>query len=304
MSEGELTGRRPWMAVVLSLLSTGLGHIYCGRVVTGLVLFLASLLFAPSAVLAANLSPSLPVLLGLLLCFAGVLAVYVYSVVDAWRVARRLRHHYEPKEYNRGVVYALFILVGASYPAGVARYLRANVFEAYRVPTASQVPNILAGDRVLVNKVVFPGRFPRRGDVVVFRAPGDRDQAWIKRVIALPGDTVAVRDNQVYLNGRKLERDPVPAASLSAIKRQARDEVFYETNAGSRYMVMLGAEPGWSDFAERTVPEGHCFLLGDNRDNSTDSREFGFVPVGDVFGLVQYVYYPAETWARFGPYRD
>src|SRR5207244_766759 len=101
--------------------------------VTGLGLFLASLLFAPVAVVAALLQPATPVLVGLLLAFLTVLGVYLYAVVDAYRVARRLQDHYELKEYNRGILYALFILVGVTYPVGTLHYLRAGVFEAFVV---------------------------------------------------------------------------------------------------------------------------------------------------------------------------
>jgi signal peptidase I len=303
MNEAPSKGRKPWVAAVLSLFCTGLGHVYCGRIVAGLVLFLVSLLFAPVAVGAALLGPSTAVLVGLLLAFLAVIGVYLYAVGDAYRVARTLRDHYELREYNRGVIYALFILVGVVYPVGSLHYLRTNVFEAFYLPTASEVPNFLPGDRVLVNKMTYQRRLPKRGDVVVFHTPPDRHQTWIKRVIALPGDSVAVRANDVYVNGKKLERDRVPGASLAAIAEELDGEVYCETNAGSRYRILLGPAPA-ADYPERKVPEGYCFVLGDNRNRSRDSREFGFVPLGDVFGLVQYIYYPAATWSRFGAYPD
>jgi signal peptidase I len=305
MSQTETSARSPWAAVVLSLFSTGLGHIYCGRIVTGLVLFLASLLFAPAVVLAALLAPSTAVLVGLLLSVAAVLGLYLFAVLDAFRVARRAGEHYTLREYNRGLVYALFILVGVTYPVGVVSVLRANVFEAFLLPVASEVPNFLPGDRVLVNKLAYRLRFPRRGDVVVLRVPGEPGRTWIKRVIALPGDTVAVRAGQVYVNGKKLERDPVPRASLAAVAEFLTGDVFAETNAGSRYLIMLGpASAAKADFAEKKVPEGACFVLGDNRNHSADSRDFGFVPLGEILGPVQYVYLPAQTWARFGACTD
>jgi signal peptidase I len=236
---------------------------------------------------------------------AGVLGVIVFAAVDAYRVARRVRGPFEPREYNRGLVYALFILVGLTYPVGVVSYLRANVFEAFYVPTASEVPNILPGDRVLVNKVVLQRRFVRRGDVIVFRHPRQRQLTYIKRVVGLPGDTVQVRGGRVYVNGKKLERDRVPAASLAVPAEDLDGEVYYESNAGSRYRVMVGpaARPA-GDFAASKVPEGSCFVLGDNRNRSQDSREFGFVPLGEVVGLVQYIYLPAGSWSRFGAYTD
>jgi signal peptidase I len=108
----------------------------------------------------------------------------------------------------------------------------------------------------------------------------------------------------VYVNGKKLERERVPVSSLAKIQNQVDGIVYVEVNAGRRYRIMLGADESPPDYPETKVPEETCFVLGDNRDNSTDSRSFGFVPLGELLGYVQYVYYPAESWTRFGPYRD
>lgn len=303
MSTSPSAVRSPLAAVVLSLLATGLGHIYNGRLVAGLVLFLASLLFAPFAAFAAILPVSTAVLVVLLLGTAAVLGVYVFAVIDAYRLARGVGERYELRDFNRPVVYVLFILVGVTYPVGIVHSVRANYFEAFLVPSASESPNVLPGDRILVNKVRMHSRAPERGEIIAFRHPTERGQNWIKRVIALPGDTVEVRGNQVFVNGKQLERERVSAASLEAVKGQVRGEVFTETNSGRRYRVMVG--PGnATDFKSQTVPEGTCFVVGDNRNHSRDSRHFGFVPLGNVLGPVDYIYLPAESWSRFGALTD
>ncbi len=295
---------RPWVAVVLSLLCTGLGQIYCGRTLRGLVLFLLVLLFAPAVFLAALLRPATPVLIGLLLLVAAMPGIILFAVVDAWRVARTVPAGHPLRESSWGLVCVLFILVGLTYPAGVVYFLRANVFEAFIIPTASEVPTILPGDHFLVNKLGHHGEVPRRGDTIVFRNPRDRRQNWIKRVIALGGDKVAVRSGQVFLNGKKLEWERVPAESLPAV-RDALDggEVFAEVNSGQRYLVLIDSKPG-KDFPEQTVPEGTVFVLGDNRNKSEDSRGLGSIPLGEIIGVPQYIYYPAESWSRFGTIRD
>ena len=295
------TARKPWVAAILSLLSTGLGHIYCGNIVTGLVLFLLSLLFAPVAVLVAFLHPSTAALLGLIASFLAVIGAYIFAVLHSYALARRQREEYLPRDYNRALVYTLFILVGVSYPPSIVHYLRSAVFEAFVVPTSSEAPNILPGDRVLVNKLILRGRYPQRGDVVVFRPPHNRKQNWIKRVIGLPGDTVAVRGNDVFLNGKKLDREREPAGSLPS---ESHGDIFTESNSGRRYLVQLSpTNKATASFAEQKVPEAMCFVLGDNRNDSRDSREFGFVPLGEVVGVFQYIYYPAENWERFGAYQ-
>lgn len=305
MTEPNVTGRSPLVAVVLSLLATGLGHVYCGRIVTGLVLFLASLLFAPVTVAAAWAGLSLPVMLGLGLAILTVIGAYLYAVVGAYRAARKTQAPYELHDYNRPIVYVLFILVAVTYPPLALLQLRANVIEAYFIPTGGMAPNVLSGDRILVNKLAYRQRAPERGDLIVFRSPKDRRLNWIKRVIGLPGDTVELKNNDVFVNDHKLERDRVPASSLPALEEQG--QAYAETNAGRRYRILLGAVPDkTANYPKATVPEGSCFVLGDSRDNSTDSRSdtVGFVPLGDVLGQVEFIYLPAETWGRFGAYRD
>jgi signal peptidase I len=295
------------VAAVLSLFCTGLGHIYGGQIAKGLVLFLVSLLFAPLVVVAAHLDPSTPLLVALLLSLVLVLGVYVYATVNAYRLARRSGAAYELHDYNHGLIYALFILVGVSYPAVVLSHLRAHDFEAFFIPSASESPNLLPGDRVLVNKVVLRHRPLQRGDVVVFRAPGDRLSLYVKRVIALPGDTVEVLSGRVHVNGKVLELDPIPRSTLGgAIQTAIEGQVYSESNAGNRYQVMLASsstEKPIDDYPRQTVPADTCFVLGDNRLRSKDSRQFGFVPLGDLVGLVQYIYCPASAWSRFGVFR-
>jgi len=296
------------VAAVLSLFCTGLGQIYCGRIVAGLVLFLASLLYAPLVVLTAYIDPSTPLLVLLLLGLVFVLGIYVFATINAYRVARRSGAEFEPREYNRPLVYILFILVGVTYPAVVLSHLRANDFEAFYIASSSESPNVLEGDRILVNKVVLRNRPLRRGDVVVFRAPNDRHLIFVKRVIALSGDTVEVREGQVHVNGKPLELDPIPRSSLAAINAVVEGQVFAESNAGSRYQIVLAPPPSPSsppiaDYPRHTVPSDSCFVLGDNRLRSLDSRKFGFVPLGDLVGVVQYIYCPVASWSRFGVFR-
>jgi signal peptidase I len=160
---------------------------------------------------------------------------------------------------------------------------------------------LLPGDRVLVNKTTYQRRFVRRGDEVVFRVPSEPGRNWVKRVVALPGDTVEVKDNEVFVNGKQLGREPAPRASLGAAAQEVKGELFEETNAGRRYRILFTADTKpLPDYPMAKVPDGMCFVLGDNRNNSRDSRTIGFVALGDVLGDVQYRYWPAATWTRFG----
>ncbi len=287
--------------MILSLAATGLGQIYCGRIVRGLVMFLISLLFAPATVVAALLPPATVVLVGLILALLTVLGVYVFAVVDAFRLARRGRDLFQSRDYNHPLVYALFILVGLMYPAGALYFIRSGVFEEpfrFRRPTRCRH---CSGDRFLVNKTTYQRRFVRRGDKVVFRVWSEPGLKWVRRVIALPGDTVEVKDNEVFVNRQRLPREPVPRASLGAVAQVVNGELFEETNAGRRYRILFATDTKpLPDYPEAKVPDGMCFVLGDNRNLSRDSRTMDFVALGDVLGDVQYRYWPAVTWTRFG----
>ncbi len=184
MSTPNAPARSPLIAVILSLAATGLGQIYCGRIVRGLVMFLSSLLFAPATVAAALLPPATVVLVGLILALLTVLGVYVFAVVDAFRLARRGRDRFQSMDYNHPLVYALFILVGLTYSSGALYFIRSSVFEAFAIPSASELPTLLPGDRFLVNKTTYQRRFVRRGDEVVFRVSSEPGLNWAKRVIA------------------------------------------------------------------------------------------------------------------------
>jgi signal peptidase I len=301
MDTPNAPARSPLVAVMLSLAATGLGQIYCGRIVRGLVMFLGSLLFVPAIVAAALLPPATVVLVGLISALLAVLGVYVFAVVDAYRLARRGRDHFQPMDYNHTLVYALFILVGLTYPASGLYFIRGSVFEGFEIPSASEVPTLLPGDRFLVNKTTYQRRFVRRGDEVVFRVSSEPGRNWVRRVIALPGDTIEVKDNEVFVNGRQLPREPAPLASLGFAAQEVKGEVFEETNSGRRYRILFAADTKpLPDYPKANVPEGMCFMLGDNRNNSRDSRMMGFVALGDVLGDVQYRYWPAVTWTRFG----
>ena len=115
------------------------------------------------------------------------------------------------------------------------------------------------------------------------------------------GDTVEVKGNEVFVNGRQLPRESAPRASLGAAAQVVKGELFEETNAGRRYRILFATDTKpLPDYPKAKVPDGMCFVLGDNRSSSRDSRTIGFVALGDVLGEVQYRYWPAATWTRFG----
>jgi signal peptidase I len=169
-----------------------------------------------------------------------------------------------------------------------ALYVRTFLVQAFEVPTPSMEKTVLVGDHVLVNKFVFaphaasplarwlPYRSVRRGDVFVFKYPVSPERDFIKRVVGLPGDTVAIRDKELFVNGA----------------RQSEPRAFHSDSLVRADDALLSVSYRRRDqLPPTTVPGGAYFALGDNRDDSNDSRLWGPVPAGNVKGRALFVYW-------------
>ena len=164
----------------------------------------------------------------------------------------------------------------------LALFIRTFVVQAFKIPSGSMLPTLLIGDHLLVNKFIYglrlpfsnkmliPYKNPTRGDVVVFRYPKDRSIDYIKRVIGTPGDTVEIRAKKVFVNG-ELVQDP--HAHISSPN------------------VLNAANSPRDNYGPILVPEGRIFVMGDNRDNSYDSRFWGFVDQKDILGKAFVLYW-------------
>ncbi len=202
----------------------------------------------------------------------------------------------------------LLVLMGTGGSTQIAFNVRTTLLEAFRVPVASNYPTIVPNDRFLANKFAYKNSDPKRGDHIVFLNPEDRRINYIKRVVAIAGDTVEIKDGQLYINDEKLHRRKIDQSMLNDIRIEVKGiplegDVFEEINGDAKYKIFLAGLPDdytSCDFAKITVPGHHCFVLGDNRMNSYDSRHFGPIPLATVKGRADYLYWPAKDWSRFG----
>ena len=167
----------------------------------------------------------------------------------------------------------------------LALFIRAFVVQAFKIPSGSMEPTLLVGDHILVNKFLYgiklpyvqstliPISEPERGDIIVFIYPKDKNKDYIKRVIGVPGDRIDIQGRQIFING------------------QLFDDKYghYDEKAGNPYRA----------YGPEVVPEGHYFVMGDNRYHSADSREWGWVPSANVKGKAFIIYWSWPNWKRF-----
>jgi signal peptidase I len=191
------------------------------------------------------------------------------------------------QEYIEAIIIAIMI----------ALVVRTFIIQAYKIPSGSMKPTLLIGDHILVNKfiygikipyfrkIIFPVTDPRRGDIIVFIYPNDRSKDFIKRVIGLGGEKIEIKNKIIFINGKEYT-DAIGVYS---------DKVIYPAAMQPR-----------DNFGPVTVPEGSLFVMGDNRDESMDSRFWGFVDLKDVEGKAFIIYWSWNhedqnlRWKRLG----
>lgn len=185
------------------------------------------------------------------------------------------------KEYTKAIITALI----------VAFLIRTFVVQAFKIPSGSMIPTLLIGDHILVNKFIYgikvpftdkkilTFRKPQRGDIIVFKYPEDPKKDFIKRVIAIEGDTIELKDKTVYVN-RKATIEPY-------------------VNYTDSYTIPAGSSPR-DNLRPLIVPKDSVFVMGDNRDQSYDSRYWGFVNVKDIKGKAFIIYWSwdSKKWLR------
>jgi signal peptidase I len=171
----------------------------------------------------------------------------------------------------------------------VALVIRTFVFQPFNAPSASSFPNLMVGDMFLVSKTAYRNADPQRGDIAVFKLPNDPSVDYVKRVIGLPGDRVQMKQGRLFLNGVLVPREAVICQFPVEQPDESGAKFYRETlPSGRSYVIAERGDVGDADNTdEYAVPVGHYFALGDNRDNSQDSRflqQVGYIPRANFIG--------------------
>ncbi len=203
---------------------------------------------------------------------------------------------------------------------GVALFIRWAFMEAYVIPSQSMLPSLLIHDHIFVNKSVYGVRFPfsekwlmefgkpKRGEVIVFKYPKDMSTFYIKRVVGVPGDKIYYEDGRLFINDKKViktsaqdegvfsyVRDVDLQSGLRPYESKADFEHYIEDIDGQKHHILLRKGEYMGDFYGPVyIPEGQIFVMGDNRDRSSDSRKWGFVPHEYILGRAMFVWLSCE----------
>jgi len=283
VAEAGIAPRKGWLAVLMALSMFGLGQLYNGQWHRGLwVVLIGLFLMGPMFVIIALALPASWVAPGIAVLIGVSTIAWVGSILHAWWTARGLKNYQLRSWQKTGVYVAIFLAVNVAVLPLMTQYLRSNWVQPFSIPSRSMLPTLVPGDIILADmryNCQTCSKQVKRGDVVIFKSFENPGQMWVKRVIALGGDQVTYSggNSDVTVNGVG-----VPVRSLLGPRSDA-----------------VPGKPGTI-----TVPVGEMFLIGDNRENSRDSRLLGTIPVSNVVGKVRQIYWSrgedGVRWDRFG----
>lgn len=305
ISSPQRSARKPLLAMVASIAMPGLGQLYNGQPTKGLIFaFLGLGLLVPVSAWIALHGPERLLWLSTLIGVLITVSLYLYTIVDAFRTAKRIGENYSLQPFNRSYIYILVFIFGYFFVYNdLANYTRERLMESFWIPSQSMLPNILLGDLILTDKRVncLGCKYRvQRGDLAILISPNDRTKLYIKRIIGLPGDRLEIVQTQVRVNGESIVTERL---------KNGGDEGYItvlEHGDKGDYPVIWQQDTEHRENYTLTVPNGHVYVLGDNRDAADDSRFIGPIPLMDVVGKAKQVWlsYDKEAgavrWERTG----
>ncbi len=267
--------RRPIVAALLSSVTPGLGQVYNSQPIKGLLFYLATfLLIILLALTGLQFS-----FFGLMVVILLALFLWLFIVVEPFIAASKVKSSPQ-RAYNKLHIYLIIVLMSFGIDLAVTDFFIKDVLgiKGYRILSDSMQPTLQKGDYIMIRLRYYRSRKPERGDLVVIKNPENPSQELLKRVIGLEGEKFEIKNKRVFINNSPLQEDykthldsSVYVRKLSPFDNSIRDN--------------------WGPLI---VPWGHCFVLGDNRDNSLDSRHWGPVSLKHITAKALYIYFSAD----------
>jgi len=264
------------ISALLSLINPGLGQLRNGQLFKAILFYLLWYTF----LLPLLWIDSYRTFQGLILMLSIYLGLHVYFVFDAFYFAFKSKTR-AIKSYNKWFIYILIIILNSIVAIKYTDYINSNWITAHRVPTSSMEPTLYVGDYFIGDYQYYKSNAVKPGEVVILKFPRDLSIKYIERCIAVGGQIVEIRDKAVYVDDIYFQdSEKSQFIDTSVYSKDYIDPEIYPKQSGNR-----------DNYGPITVPENHCFVLGDNRDNSFDSRYWGFVPLRLIVAKPLYIYW-------------
>lgn len=293
----KIKKRYPAVAALLSLVLMGLGQLYNGQPRRAVVF------------LALNVLPyvAIAMMSGFLLFFQGIIVFYlailifvgikVFSVIDAFLGARRAGEM-ALRRYNRWYVYVSVFLAVVVVQSVIELAFERPV-ASFSIPSGAMKPTLLVGDYLHADKNAYADRAPERGDIAIFRKPPENEIDYIKRIVGLPGDRIQMLDGILHINGEAVGRERIEDFIDDLGRGVPRYIETFPNGRAHKILETAGDNGRLDNTPEFVVPEGHYFFMGDNRDNSADSRVIGYIPAENMIGMARIIFFSSHGRASF-----
>lgn len=275
--------RNPWLAAMLAFFCVPVGYVYAGYFKIGLIISSIILLLIPALAIFVKINLNIFIIVSFLLI---ILFFSLTVIANVYKLAKRQPLEYKLKLYNKWWIYIIIYIIYTFVLLPVVQnYTKENLIQAYKIPAGSMLPTLEIGDHIFVDKWIYKNTEIGRGDLIVFPFPKKPTTEYIKRVVGLQGDEIEIANKVIFLNNKELT---IPSISHSdpntlPVDKSPRD-----------------------NFGPIVVPNNCVFVLGDNMDNSYDSRFWGFVPIDSIKGKVVNIYWSWDKankkarWNRIG----
>lgn len=281
-----LKERKPWLAGLLSLFCPGLGQLYNGSVYlaffilllnSGITLIVTKYYFEPLSSL-----------------IKGIVFIFLADIVFGLHAYWQAKFIGKAKMglLHRWWIYLGFAVLLYGLPDGYGLFMPTRIM-SFQIPSESMLPNLLIGDRLVADGWAYWKHEPQRGDIVVFDYPKDPSIKYVKRLIGVAGDVVELREGELYLNGKMVEQNRTDRPIVN--EKGWEHTEFLENLDGVKHTIFRAQPMSNGNFGPVTVPEGKFFMMGDNRDRSSDSRVWGFVSRDQIIARMRYIYFSWDS---------
>ena len=267
--------RKPIVAALLSSLTPGLGQVYNSQPFKGILFYLATFLL----IILLSFTGLQFSFFGLMAVILLALLLWLFIVVESFISVGKVKDS-AFKPYNKWYVYLIIVLLSFGIDFALADFFVEDVLgiKGYRLFSDSMKPILQKGDYIMIRLNCYRSRKPERGDLVMLKDPHNPSQKLIKRVVGLEGEKFEIRNKRVFINNRLLQEDYKVHSDSSVYVRKLSP---YDNSIRDNCGPLI-------------IPWKHCFVLGDNRDNSLDSRHWGAIPLEDITAQALYIYLSAD----------